>query len=310
MTKEQFWKIIDTANESAPFTDRESHLQKAKEELRNCSVEDIIEWKLIFEEYHNAAYRNYLWAASSALGAHDTDDGFIDFRSWLISRGKEVYMNALRDPDSLATVPYEGEDLNFEAFAYVAQDIYEEKRFGADESDDIDVIEHTNIIVAEFGKYKLNKATVEEIHAEIPQREDIQKDWNSRMFPQLFPIIYETRATRVAKLLNQADNLVIAHVYDEDKYEQYIFQRIPENIASFIGSRPLVDRIILTDGLDRLLLNTIGNFLDQCPDKKLRDEIIEPLIAIQTGKAKPQPFFCPTVEEVDAYTEEDDEDDF
>ena len=284
--------------------------EKAKEELRRYDIEDIIEWELIFCEYRNAAYRNYLWAASSALGAHDTDDGFIDFRSWLISRGKEVYMNALRDPDSLATVPYEGEDLNFEDFANIAQDIYEEKRFGTDESDDIDVIEHTNIIVAEFGKYKLNKATVEEIHAEIPQREDIQKNWNSRMFPKLFPAIYRTKAPKtIPELLRKSEDLVIAHVYKNDECEQFLFQGTPENIASFIGSRPFVDSIILTDVLDRPLLSTIGYFLGQCPDQKLREEIIEPLTAIQTGDAKAQSFFCPTMDEVDAYTEEDEDDD-
>jgi hypothetical protein len=30
-----------------------------------------------------------------------SDDGFTDFRYWLISRGRDVYERALADPDSL-----------------------------------------------------------------------------------------------------------------------------------------------------------------------------------------------------------------
>lgn len=129
MNKEQFWEIIDTINQSFPGKDQELRLRQMVESLLRLSLDEIMDWHLILTEYKNAAYRNDLWAASAALGAHCTDDGFIDFRSWLISRGKEVYMNAMQNPDSLATVPLEGEDLNFEQFGYVAHYAYDKKYY-------------------------------------------------------------------------------------------------------------------------------------------------------------------------------------
>ncbi|EKC76209.1 hypothetical protein LEA_04821 [human gut metagenome] len=53
-----------------------------------------------------------IWRTNTACGTPSSvikeygcsDDGFIDFRAWLIAQGKEVYMNALRDPDTLADI--------------------------------------------------------------------------------------------------------------------------------------------------------------------------------------------------------------
>ena len=54
-----------------------------------------------------------------------SDDGFIDFRAWLIAQGREVYFAALADPDSLAdVVPYG--DCCFEQLSYVGDYVYEQ----------------------------------------------------------------------------------------------------------------------------------------------------------------------------------------
>ena len=47
-----------------------------------------------------------------------SDDGFIDFRAWLIAQSNEVYLAALADPDSLADVEAYG-GCQFEEFTYV-----------------------------------------------------------------------------------------------------------------------------------------------------------------------------------------------
>lgn len=82
-----------------------------------------------------------------------------------------------------------------------------------------------------------------------------------------------------------------------------MFQNTPENIASFIGSRPTVDQIILTDAMDWPILSTIGYFIDKCPDQALLAEIKRTLVPIQTGQAEVQPSFCPTIEKVEDYWE-------
>jgi uncharacterized protein DUF4240 len=53
----------------------------------------------------------------------------MDFRAWVISRGREVYERTLEDPDSLADLPdVQDPDGNFEAelFAGAAYHVYEE----------------------------------------------------------------------------------------------------------------------------------------------------------------------------------------
>lgn len=46
--------------------------------------------------YEDLAYKYGLWSAVRLMG-HATDDGFTDFRAWLISQGKEAYFAALKE---------------------------------------------------------------------------------------------------------------------------------------------------------------------------------------------------------------------
>lgn len=45
------------------------------------------------------------------------------FRMWLIAQGKEVYLNALKDPDSLSGVTPYGY-CSFEALGYISSQVY------------------------------------------------------------------------------------------------------------------------------------------------------------------------------------------
>ncbi|MCI6320774.1 MAG: DUF4240 domain-containing protein [Clostridiales bacterium] len=128
MNKEQFWRIVDDVRSSADPKNQRTVLFALQEQLRKLPSAEIMEWQEIFQFYDDAAYRDELWAASGAMGAHCSDDGFMDFRSWLISQGRDVYMAALRDPESLAEVDTEGQSLNFEQYAYVAPKAYAQRR--------------------------------------------------------------------------------------------------------------------------------------------------------------------------------------
>src|SRR5207247_1890272 len=81
-----------------------------------------------FWERHAHAYRWDLWAAAYWLGGGCSDDGFIDFRSCLISLGKTDYERILADPDNLVDVvdrpdaPY----MHSEGFQYIASRVYKE----------------------------------------------------------------------------------------------------------------------------------------------------------------------------------------
>ncbi|MBQ9347954.1 MAG: DUF4240 domain-containing protein [Oscillibacter sp.] len=90
----------------------------------------------IFHAYLDLAEQYGLWTAAAVMERGCSDDGFIDFRAWLIAQGKEVYLAALRDPDSLADVEPYG-DCSFEALCYTGFSAYE-KLTGRNAYDDTD----------------------------------------------------------------------------------------------------------------------------------------------------------------------------
>lgn len=145
--KEQFWRLIDAARETAGGW--KSMLEPLIESLSRLEEPDIIRFKQIYDAYLDLAYKEKLWAAAAVMHNGCSDDGFTDFRAWLIAQGKDVYLNALADPDSLADLetvqafgrevaalkhmPNDGynEAASFECMTYAASDAYERK-FGKD----------------------------------------------------------------------------------------------------------------------------------------------------------------------------------
>lgn len=109
-----------------------------------------------------------------------------------------------------------------------------------------------------------------------------------------------SREKQLAELLEGGD-VLCAHVYDDGGYSEYLFRKSTENIANFIGSRPAVHQIVLTDDQERPILWTIGYFIDRCPDKVLLEEVKKALIPIQMGEKEAQPVFSPSIGEVVAY---------
>jgi hypothetical protein len=101
MNEAIFWELIETTHrDSDGYMDKQVELMT--EILSQRSVEDIIEFELLFHQKYGRAYMANLWDAGYVIGCGCSDDGFMDFRSWLIGQGKTVYEAALIDPESLA----------------------------------------------------------------------------------------------------------------------------------------------------------------------------------------------------------------
>ncbi len=70
--------------------------------------------------------------------------------------------------------------------------------------------------------------------------------------------------------------------------EEYVFDMTPENIANFIGQHIFdAEKMVLTDMCDRLILDTSGCFIDNCPNQRLCSQILERLVPIQIGEKEP-----------------------
>lgn len=116
MEKDGFWQVIDGVNAKLGRGDQAAVLRATETALMAFHPQDILDWHNIKDVYMKQANRLDLWAACTATHSHDTDDGFTDFRAWLISQGKDVYMAALADPDSLAGLDVPACSCNFESY--------------------------------------------------------------------------------------------------------------------------------------------------------------------------------------------------
>jgi len=110
MDVKQFWHIIEQTRAAAG-----SDVRKQEELLTEALVElagsEIVTFHDIYSELTDRAYRADLWDAAYIIGCGCGDDGFYDFRGWLIGQGQAIYERALQDPESLV----DALDANFDA---------------------------------------------------------------------------------------------------------------------------------------------------------------------------------------------------
>ena len=125
MDQGQFWDIIQRSLVAITV---EEQIDFLGNELGKLSKEEILEFDYIFRQKHEEAYTWDIWAAAYTMQGGCSDDCFIDFRAWLVYRGKEVFEKALQNSDSLAELGREKleESEESEDFYYLTADAYEE----------------------------------------------------------------------------------------------------------------------------------------------------------------------------------------
>ena len=111
---------------------------------------------------------------------------------------------------------------------------------------------------------------------------------------------------KLVELLSK--DVITGYVYGYDGgRKEYYFENSPSNIANFIMlHKENTDKMILTDLADRLILNTFGEFINQCPDKKLLQEILKDLIPMQMGEREPNEILVADEDEYIALLAEED----
>lgn len=172
MNKEVFWKLIDESREVCK--DNMEDMSKYLEgRLAGLSLDEVKSFCGIFDTYHRAANKTGI-ASVGQLMNHEmmTDDGFTDFRNWLIAQGKKVYMDTMKNPDTL--VKNAGEPINgwyeFETLGYVARNVVE--RMTGDYKQAIVQLpdkELKNILdEIEYGEYADKKLTLDDLKTQFP----------------------------------------------------------------------------------------------------------------------------------------------
>ncbi len=120
----------------------------------NChhlSPTELIAFEHTFTRYFHQAYDWKLWAAAYLIHGGCSDDGFMDFRAWLIGQGETTYQNVLGYPDMLAEMVEDEDDLyelESQDIWSVAVNVYQDKTG----SDDIPTDANTEFPTEPKGK--------------------------------------------------------------------------------------------------------------------------------------------------------------
>lgn len=102
MNTEKFWKIIDeSCKESAG--DNEAFLDIANGKAAALEAAEKIEFRSCLGVYTEIASECvWLNMACKVINGYVSDDTGLYFGLWIIALGKDVFLNALKNPDSLA----------------------------------------------------------------------------------------------------------------------------------------------------------------------------------------------------------------
>ncbi len=125
MDEQKFWDLIQSAHIQSNG-DMDGKSQVIKESISKLSTEDATVFLDIFDSMMDKAYSWPLWGAAYVINGGCSDDSFTDFRSSLISRGKDKFIQAVTNPDSLADEKYDEDLWFFEGFQYAITEGVEE----------------------------------------------------------------------------------------------------------------------------------------------------------------------------------------
>jgi hypothetical protein len=104
MRTDDFWAVIDKATADRPGSPDEV-ATRAAAELASRDPAEIVAWARHLDRVLAASGKEDLWAAAYLINGGCSEDGFDNFRGWLIAHGRDVVARAVRDPDSLADLP-------------------------------------------------------------------------------------------------------------------------------------------------------------------------------------------------------------
>lgn len=173
MNKDKFWELIDSVRETckANIQDMSAELEKR---LKEYSVKDVQKFCSIYNTYHQAMNTPGIISIAHLMN-HEmlTDDGFTDFRNWLIAQGKDIFMKTMENPEILAE--YDGQTIDgwyeFETFGYAGMKVVENKTGDYKLAHEKLSTEESEKLLSEikFGDYIDKDMTIEEMKDKFPE---------------------------------------------------------------------------------------------------------------------------------------------
>jgi hypothetical protein len=104
MRTDDFWAVIGRATADRPSSPGEV-AKRAAADLATHDPEEIVAWARHLDKVMVASGTQDLWAAAYLIHGGCSEEGFDNFRGWLIAHGREAVARSVQSPDSLADVP-------------------------------------------------------------------------------------------------------------------------------------------------------------------------------------------------------------
>jgi hypothetical protein len=104
MRTDDFWAVIGRATADRPASPAEV-AKRAAADLATREPEEIVAWARHLDKVMVASGTEDLWAAAYLIHGGCTEEGFDNFRGWLIAHGREAVARSVKSPDSLAEMP-------------------------------------------------------------------------------------------------------------------------------------------------------------------------------------------------------------
>jgi hypothetical protein len=101
MDIDTFWELIRKSRRGAT-QDCEQITENLTARLEKLEPAEIISFDEHMGNLLDQAYRWDLWAVAYIINGGCSDDGFLDFRGWLIAQGKEFFEQVMADPETAA----------------------------------------------------------------------------------------------------------------------------------------------------------------------------------------------------------------
>jgi hypothetical protein len=98
MTADEFWEHVAATKRD----DADGHAAALTDRLAALPPDEIVDFEYWWVRSRAEAYRRDLWAAAYHANGGCSDDGFLDFRCWLILQGRDAFERVAADPNELA----------------------------------------------------------------------------------------------------------------------------------------------------------------------------------------------------------------
>ncbi|MFC8190064.1 DUF4240 domain-containing protein [Cellulomonas sp. NPDC057328] len=122
----EFWQVVAAADEHARDHGT-TPAEGLRAQLAPLPTGAVRRFHRHVERFAARAATSELSAAALLLGG-DSDDGFLDLCTWLVSRGRETYAAVLADPDRLADAEHLDDQLEHaEEWSYVAEEVLDDR---------------------------------------------------------------------------------------------------------------------------------------------------------------------------------------